>query len=77
MRRLILLILLTAFLAATPAIAQQQSPSAVEQALGSKLMQEIQAGINCSASSITVQADLAKAQARIKELEKPALSDKP
>lgn len=48
--------------------AQQQSP--VEQAIGAKLMQEIQSGLNCSVSLITAQAELAKAQARIKELEK-------
>jgi hypothetical protein len=46
---------------------QQQTPS--EQALGVKLMQEIQGGLNCSANLIGVQVELAKAQARIKELE--------
>lgn len=58
-----------ALLTATSALAQQQTPS--EQALGAKLMQEIQGGLNCSASLIGVQAELAKANAKIKELEKP------
>lgn len=55
----------------TPATAQpqQQQQSPGEQALGAKLMQEIQGGLNCSANLITVQAELAKANARIKELE--------
>lgn len=56
--------------AATPVLAQQQTPS--EQALGTKLMQEIQGGLNCSASLIALQAELTKAQARIKELEPKA-----
>lgn len=32
-------------------------------------MQELQTGLNCSAELIGVKADLAKANARIKELE--------
>ncbi len=48
-------------------IQQQASPN--EQAMGVKLMQEIQGGLNCSANLIGVQAELTKAQARIKELE--------
>lgn len=60
-------IIATALLASTSAFAQQQTPS--EQALGAKLLQEIQGGLNCSASLISVQADLAKANARIKEIE--------
>lgn len=50
-----------------PASAQQQSPN--EQALSAKLIQEIQGSLNCSANLISVQADLAKVNARIKELE--------
>lgn len=57
-----------ALLMTSPAFAQQQ-PSAGEQALGAKLMQELQAGLICSTSLISVQTELAKAQARIKELE--------
>lgn len=60
-------IIAIALLASTSAFAQQQTPS--EQALGTKLLQEIQGGLNCSASLISVQAELAKATARIKELE--------
>lgn len=62
------------------AMAQQPPPSPNEQALGAKVMQEIQAGLTCSASLIEARAELgkanarfadeiAKAQARIKELE--------
>jgi hypothetical protein len=52
----------------SPAMAQQQaSPS--EQALGNKVLQEIQSGLQCSSSLISAQAELAKALARIKELE--------
>lgn len=47
----------------------QQGPTPGEQALGAKLMQEIQSGINCSAELIGAKIELAKAQARIKELE--------
>lgn len=60
--------------AVTPALAQQQTPS--EQALGTKLMQEIQGGLNCSAGLIALQAELAKAQARIKEIETKAEAPK-
>lgn len=62
----VFIIALSLFIA-TSALAQQQTPS--EQALGTKLMQEIQGGLNCSASLISAQAELAKAQARIKELQ--------
>lgn len=51
------------------AFAQQQPSSPNEQALGQKVMQEIQLGLNCNAALITVQAELTKAQARLKELE--------
>lgn len=62
------LVALAAFVAlATPALAQQQ-PSPAEQALGSKLMQEVQAGLNCSADLIVLRAELARANERIKEL---------
>lgn len=62
-----------AFLAAAvsfnSASAQQQLSSPNEQALGQKVMQEIQLGLNCNAALITVQAELVKVQARVKELE--------
>jgi hypothetical protein len=50
------------------AFAQQQG-TPTEQAMSAKLLQEIQSGLTCSVNLITVQADLAKANARIKELE--------
>lgn len=53
---------------ATPALAQQPT-SPMEQALGSKLIQEINASVSCVAGMVTVQQQLAAAQARIKELE--------
>ena len=68
MRKLLIVIFL---FSAVPAFAQNQ-PAPNEQALGAKLMQEIQGGLNCSASLIGVQAELVKAQARIKELEAKA-----
>lgn len=57
-----ILLILTA-----PAIAQQQVPT--EQALGEKLFQEIQIGLNCRANLIGLQAELDKMKARVKELE--------
>lgn len=67
-------IIVLSLLTATSALAQAVgTPS--EQAMGTKLMQEIQGGLNCSASLITAQAELTKAQARIKELE--AKAEKP
>lgn len=62
-----LLVIGMSLLAATSALAQSASPN--EQAMGVKLLQEIQAGLSCSANLISAQADLAKAQTRIKELE--------
>ena len=50
----------------TPALAQQ-SPS--EQALSSKLLAEINAGLQCNTTLLTERAELQKAQARVKELE--------
>lgn len=58
-------ILAIALLVITPASAQ----TATEQAMGARIMQEVQAGLACSVSLLMVQADLAKAQARIRELE--------
>ncbi len=73
----ILLILVIVALSATSATAQQQTPSPAEQALGQKVMQEVQAAVSCSANLISVQADLAKANARIKELEPKPEVEKP
>lgn len=53
---------------ASAALAQPpQSPT--EQALGSRVLQEVSAGISCNADLIAVKAELDKAKARIKELE--------
>lgn len=54
-------------LVSAPAFAQQQTPG--EQALGAKLMQELQSGLNCSGTLISVQRELEAAKAKIKELE--------
>lgn len=73
MKRELVLLAAAASLIAGNADAQQHQQTPSEQALGAKLMQEIQGGLICNASLISVQAELAKAQARIKELEaKPA-----
>lgn len=62
-----------AVLLAAPALAQQPSPpsppSPTEQALTQRLMQEIGNGINCNVSTITLQRQLADAQAQVKQLE--------
>lgn len=54
---------------ASPSLAQQ---SAVEQALGQRLMAEINANIQAAAMIIDLQRQLAAAQARVKELEPKA-----
>lgn len=63
-------------LCAGQAMAQQKPPTAIEQALGAKLVQELQIGVQCTAGQIElrtqlgeVNAQLFRAQARIKELE--------
>jgi opacity protein-like surface antigen len=48
---------------------QQQQQTPFEQALSAKLLQEIQGGLTCSTQVIAAQAELAKAQTRIRELE--------
>lgn len=57
-------------LCAAPVFAQQASP--VEQALGAKLSQEINAGLICNTSLIDLQRQLAEARKQIEELRKPA-----
>lgn len=52
----------------TPALAQT-SPSPIEQAIGQKLFQEINAGLSCNSDLINTKAELAKANIKIKELE--------
>lgn len=59
-------IVVAMLLLTTPALAQQP---ATEQAMGSKLMREIQEGLQCSINLLTVQQELAKANARIAEFE--------
>jgi hypothetical protein len=61
--------LLGNLLLTTAASAQQHQQTPSEQALAAKLLQEIQGGLTCNASLLSVQAELAKAQARVKELE--------
>ncbi len=53
-------------LLSTTALAQT---TPIEQAMGAKIMQEVNAGLACSVNLLNVQADLVKAQARVKELE--------
>lgn len=52
----------------TAAFAQQQS-TPIEQAMGQKIMAEINNGLACSARLIEVQKQLDDAQAKLKELE--------
>jgi hypothetical protein len=61
--------LIFAAMSVSCAHAQQQQQTPSEQALGVKLMQEIQGGLNCSAGLIAVQKQLDAANAKIKELE--------
>lgn len=65
MKKLIIVLVLIS----TPSFAQQTTTSPNEQALGQKLLQEIQAGISCNSNAISLKIDLDKANAKIKELE--------
>lgn len=56
-------------LAQEPVNPAMPPPSPTEQALTQRLMQEIGNGINCSSSAITLQRQLADAQAQVKKLE--------
>jgi hypothetical protein len=58
-----------ALLLPSSALAQQQQASPAEQALAARLMSEIQKGVTCEAGGIGMQVELAKALAKIKELE--------
>lgn len=60
--------IMIALLLSTAAQAQQQQ-SPTEQALGAKLLLEIQQGLACSAEAVTLKSDLAKAFTKIKDLE--------
>jgi hypothetical protein len=66
MNRLILPVAIA--LALSPAHAQQQQ-SPMEQALSQKIVAELNASLQCSASLLTIQAQLQTAQSRVKELE--------
>jgi hypothetical protein len=67
-----------AVLSAAPAFAQQPAPSSPnEQALGQKLLAEINSSIACSANLITINQTLTAAQARIKELEDKLAKSEP
>jgi hypothetical protein len=63
-------------LTATPAAAQSTDarplPSPQEQALGSKVLIEVKAGLQCGTDLITAEREIAKLQARIRELEPKA-----
>lgn len=52
--------------------AQPNPPSALEQALSEKLMNEIGGSLKCSADNITAQKLIQSLQARVKELEEKA-----
>jgi hypothetical protein len=71
MRHAIVLIILTwaIIAAALYACLAQQPPSFTEQAMGQKIMQEINNGLACSAKLIEVQKQLEDMQAKFKDLE--------
>lgn len=60
-------LIVASLLSAAPAWAQSTS-SPVEQALGARLLREIQEGLTCSAEKIAMQAAIDKAAAEAKRL---------
>lgn len=58
------------------ALHAQTPPTPEAQALAQKLMSEINANIACSTNVITLQQQLAAAQAKIKALEEKAVPNK-
>lgn len=60
-------LLFAVILFAGPALAADPSP--MEQTLGTKLMQELNLSLTCSASLIVMQQQLTSTQGRVKELE--------
>jgi hypothetical protein len=75
MKRFFLLALLTI---SAQALAEQPQPSALEQALGQRVMAEVNANIQASATIVDLQRQLATAQERLKALEdkQPKTSEK-
>lgn len=65
-----------ALVAVVAAVHAQSAPSPNEEALGKKLMSEIQSGVACSVEVITLQRRLAEMEAKLKAAEKPAESKK-
>lgn len=49
--------------------SQQQQSTPTEQVFGAKILKELQEGLSCNVNLLTVQVELNKLQARIKELE--------
>lgn len=60
--------LLAFLLSVSPAFAQQP-PTPKEQALGARIMFEVNASVECNANLITLQRENEALQARIKALE--------
>lgn len=58
----------------SPSWAQGQKPSPELEAVGAKLMQEINAGIQCNANAIAGRQELEKLQAELKQV-KQELAD--
>lgn len=69
--------LLIAFLLFTAPALAQQPPSPEIQALHAKLMQELNANLQCTSVAISLQTEIAKLKARIEELEKAPKPPKP
>jgi len=53
-------------------VAHAQQPTPTEQAMGNKIVAEVQAGLNCGAELIVVKAELAKTESRGEERRTPA-----
>lgn len=71
------LALLAALVACVPPARGQQPSPPGEQALGQKLLVEIQAGLQCSTALITAQAELTKLRAELEAAKKPPEPKKP
>jgi peptidoglycan hydrolase CwlO-like protein len=71
MRLPLLFAVLVAVLAAAPALAQQQA-SPHEQALGDKLLNEINTGLMCNTSLISMRGDVAAKNKQLEDLDKQA-----
>lgn len=59
-------LIIASALLATPAFAQQQSPEM--EALGAKLIQEINAGVQCNANAVAGRREIERLMSEVKAL---------